>query len=125
MKKLNRIGLDDVKGHLGVGADADVAIFNINPETIDIARKYKTARRAFANAAYTIKDGEMVAKDGEILQQVNGKTIWLDVQTTEQVKVDDELKRKFKDYWTVEYENYPVSDHYIKIPSPITVKADV
>jgi formylmethanofuran dehydrogenase subunit A len=26
------------KGHLGVGADADVAIFNINPETLDIAK---------------------------------------------------------------------------------------
>ena len=57
------------KGHLGVGADADVAIYNINPETTDIASKYKTARRAFRNAAYTIKDGKIVVKDGEVVGQ--------------------------------------------------------
>jgi formylmethanofuran dehydrogenase subunit A len=113
------------KGHLGIGADADVAIYNINPEKTDIAKKYKTARRAFSNAAYTIKDGKVVAKDGEILQHVDGRTIWLDVQTAEQVKVDEEMKRRFKEYWTVEYENYPVTDHYLKISEPITIKADV
>jgi formylmethanofuran dehydrogenase subunit A len=113
------------KGHLGVGADADVAIYNINPEKIDIAKKYKTARRAFSNAAYTIKDGKVVVKDGEILQHVDGRTIWLDVNTAEQVKVDEEMKRRFKEYWTVEYENYPVTDHYLKISEPVTIKADV
>jgi len=113
------------KGHLGVGADADVAIFNINPEKIDISRKYKTVRRAFGDSAYTIKGGKVVAKDGEILQHVDGCTMWLDVKTTEQVKVDEEIKRKFREYWTVEYENYPVTDHYLKISNPITVKADV
>jgi len=113
------------KGHLGVGADADIAIYNLNPEKIDIAIKYKTVRRAFSNAAYTIKDGKVVVKDGEILQHVDGRTIWLDVQTTEQIKIDEEMKRRFKEYWTVEYENYPVTDHYIKISDPITIKADV
>ncbi|MBM4401189.1 MAG: formylmethanofuran dehydrogenase subunit A, partial [Crenarchaeota archaeon] len=113
------------KGHLGVGADADVAIYNINPEKIDTARKYKTVRKAFANAAYTIKDGKVVAKDGEILQQVDGRTIWLDVQTAEQVKIDEELKRRFREYWTIEYDNYPVSDHYVKVSDPIAIKADV
>ena len=113
------------KGHLGIGADADVAIYNVNPEKIDIPRKYKTVRRAFANAAYTIKDGKIVVKDGEVVQHVDGCTMWLDVKTSEPVRVDDDIKRKFKEYWTVEYENYPVSDHYIKVPNPITVKASV
>jgi len=113
------------KGHLGVGADADVAIYNLNPEKIDIARKYKTARRAFSDAAYTIKDGKVVAKDGEILQHADGRTMWLDVQTAEQIKVDEEMKRKFREYWTVEYENYPVTDQSLKISDPITIKADV
>jgi formylmethanofuran dehydrogenase subunit A len=113
------------KGHLGVGADADIAIYDVNPETTDIARKYKPVRRAFGNAAYTIKDGKVVVKDGEVVQHADGRTMWLDVKTTEQVKIDDEMKRKFKEYWTVEYDNYPVMDHYIKVPDPITIKADV
>jgi len=118
------LGLKD-KGHLGVGADADVAVYNVNPEKIDPSRKYKTVRRAFTNAAYTIKDGKVVVKNGEIVQYADGRTIWLDVKTAEQVKVDDEIKRKFKEYWTVEYENYPVADHYLKVSNPITVKASV
>jgi formylmethanofuran dehydrogenase subunit A len=113
------------KGHLGVGADADIAIYNVNPETTDIAQKYKTARKAFGNAAYTIKDGIVVVKDGEVVQTVDGRTMWLDVNTAEQVKIDDDMKRRFKDYWTVEYDNYPVFDHYVKVSNPITVKADV
>jgi formylmethanofuran dehydrogenase subunit A len=113
------------KGHLGVGADADIAIYNVNPETTDIARKYKAVRRAFRNTAYTIKDGRIVVKDGEVVQHADGRTMWLDVETAEQVKVDDEIKRKFKEYWTVEYDNYPVTDHYLKVADPIAIKADV
>jgi formylmethanofuran dehydrogenase subunit A len=113
------------KGHLGVGADADVAIYNINPETLDIAKKYRTARRAFGNAAFTIKDGKIVVKDGEVVQHADGRTMWLDVKTTEQLKVDEEMRRKFKQYWTVEYENYPVFDHYVKVPEKISVQASV
>ena len=113
------------KGHLGVGADADVAIYNVNPETIDIARKYKPVRRAFGSAAYTIKDGQVVVKEGEVVQHADGRTMWVDVKTTEQIKIDEDMKRRFKEYWTVEYDNYPVTDHYLKIQEPITVRADV
>jgi formylmethanofuran dehydrogenase subunit A len=113
------------KGHLGVGADADVAIYNVNPETTDIAKKYKAVRRAFAHAAYTIKDGFVVVKDGEVVKQVSGRTMWVDVNTTKQLQVDDDMKRRFKEYWTVEFDNYPVFDHYLKVPEAITVKASV
>lgn len=118
------LGLKE-KGHLGVGADGDVAIFNINPEEVDIANKYKTFRRAFSNAAYTVKAGKVLVKDGEVLQTAAGKTIWLDVKTSNQIEVNEEIKNKFRTYWTVEYENYPVTDHYIKNSSPIKIKADV
>jgi formylmethanofuran dehydrogenase subunit A len=102
-----------------------VAIYNVNPETTDIARKYKTVRKAFRNAAYTIKEGKIVVKDGEIVQNVDGKTMWLNVETREQCQIDEEMKNRFKQYWSVEYENYPVYDHYLKVPEVIAVKAKV
>jgi formylmethanofuran dehydrogenase subunit A len=113
------------KGHLGVGADADVAIYNINPETTDIARSYRPVRKAFGNAAYTIKDGKVVVKDGEVVQNVSGRTMWLDVETAEPCQIDEEMKRKFREYWTVEYDNYPVFDHYLKVPEKLVIKASV
>jgi formylmethanofuran dehydrogenase subunit A len=114
------------KGHLGVGADADAAIFNINPETLDIAQKFRTARKAFSKVAYTIKDGVIVVKDGEVVNgQVPGRTIWVDSETKEPCKIDDAMKRRFKEYWTIEYENYAVTDHYVKVSDQMKIKASV
>jgi formylmethanofuran dehydrogenase subunit A len=113
------------KGHLGVGADADIAIYNFNPETTDPSKKYRTLRKAFKRAAYTIKDGKIAVKNGEVVKHVEGATMWLDVQTSEPVEITEEMKRRFKEYWTVEYENYPVTEHYLEVSRPIIVKADV
>ncbi len=113
------------KGHLGVEADADVAIYNVNPEQVDPSKKYKTVRKAFKRAAYTIKGGEIVVKDGQIVRPVFGKTFWVDVKTSLPMEVNDDLKRKFREYWTVEYENYPIPDSFLHAPAPIPVKAEV
>ncbi|HVO85807.1 MAG TPA: formylmethanofuran dehydrogenase subunit A [Candidatus Eisenbacteria bacterium] len=113
------------KGHLAPGADADIAIYDVNPEKIDPSRKYKTVRRAFRKAAYTIKGGEIVAKAGEIVRHKNGATMWLDVQVSEPKEISDDMKKRFRDYWTVEYENYPVGQEYLKVPNRIAVRASV
>lgn len=114
------------KGHLGVGADGDVAIYNINPEATDIAKKYKAVRKAFKASVYTIKDGKVVVKDGEVVDNTTpGRTIWLDVQTKEPCRIDDKMKQRFRDYWTIEYDSYPVHDHYVRVPDKLTIKASV
>ena len=113
------------KGHLGVGADADIAVYNINPETTNPSKKYRTLRRAFENAAYTIKGGKIVAGNGQIYKDVKGATMWLDVQVSNPVEITEEMKRRFREYWTVECENYPVTENYLEVSHPIIVKADV
>jgi len=113
------------KGHLGVGADADISIYNINPELSDPSKKFVEARKAFERAAYTIKDGEIVVKDGEIVKQVFGKTYWVDVKTSMAPDINDDIKKKFKDYWTVEYENYPIRDGFLHSPAPVAIRAEV
>jgi formylmethanofuran dehydrogenase subunit A len=119
------LGLKD-KGHLGVGADADIAIYNINPEQIDLSKKYRLVRKAFKNAAYTIKDGVIVVKDGEIVKTVNGKTYWVKSETSKALQeFVPKLKETFEDYYTVQYENYPVPERHVAVSSPIVVKAEV
>jgi formylmethanofuran dehydrogenase subunit A len=113
------------KGHLGVGADADIAIYNVDPEKIDASRKFRTVRKAFKKAAYTIKGGEIVSRNGEIVKHVDGATMWLDVKVAEPAEITGDMKKRFKEYWTVEYENYPVTDEYLKKPNPIAVEAKV
>lgn len=113
------------KGHLGIGADADVAIYNVNPELVDPSKQYITVRKAFRRAAYTIKGGEVVVADGEIVKPVFGKTFWVKVKSSLPLEVNDDLKQRFREYWTVEYKNYPIPESYLHASAPISVTAEV
>jgi formylmethanofuran dehydrogenase subunit A len=59
------LGLDRFKGHLGVGADADIAIYDLNPREVDLSRDYEKFIKAFKRAWLVIKSGEIVVKEGE------------------------------------------------------------
>src|SRR5262249_18389186 len=52
------------KGHLGVGADADVAVYNESP---DVAKM-------FAYPRYVIKGGAVVIEEGQMRQSVEGRS---------------------------------------------------
>jgi formylmethanofuran dehydrogenase subunit A len=113
------------KGHLGLGADADIAIYNLNPETINPSRKFRALRKAFKRTAYTIKNGKIVVKNGEIVKHLEGATMWLDVKVSESAKITEDMRKKFREYWTVECENYPVTENYLEVSNPINVEAKV
>jgi len=73
------LGLSDTKGHLGVGADADVAIYSFNPETQDPSAEFEALEAAFQKAAYVLKDGQIVVKDGLVVNpNRHGRTYWID-----------------------------------------------
>ncbi len=107
------------KGHLGVGADGDVAIYDILPEERDAGK----IQKAFLNTKYTIKGGEIVVKDGEVVATPAGKTYFVTPECDE--KLTDEmmvtLKDRFEHYYSVNFNNYPVQDAYV--PNPYEIKA--
>ena len=118
------------KGHLGVGADADIAIYNIDPKRIDPSKDYMEVRRAFMNAAYTIKSGEIVAVNGRIVKSSMGRTIWVDAEKSPRIDAElhrrahEDLKRKFREYWTVEFENYMIQEDYLHSSMRMTPGGD-
>ncbi|RLI51711.1 formylmethanofuran dehydrogenase subunit A [Candidatus Bathyarchaeota archaeon] len=113
------------KGHLGIGADADIAIYNLNPEKIELSKKPRRVRKAFEKSAYTIKDGYIVSKNGVIVKSITGKTMWVNIKGSSSMEVKPEFKRKFKDYWTIEYDNYFIPDNFLTVSDPISVRAEV
>ncbi len=92
------------KGHLGVGADADVAVFNNDP---DVARM-------FAYPRYVIKGGEVVIEEGEIRNAVEGKGLL--VRPTYDPSIEDFIRPLFQQYYTMSFDNYPVEMERIEHP---------
>jgi formylmethanofuran dehydrogenase subunit A len=84
------------KGHLGLGADADVAIFNED----------KDRGKMFAYPRYVLKCGEVVIEEGEIRKSVGGKGLL--VQPTFDENIEGFLRPLFEQYYTLSFDNYPV-----------------
>jgi formylmethanofuran dehydrogenase subunit A len=91
------LGLRD-KGHLGVGADADVTIYSRDP---DIARMFSTPR-------YVVKAGSVIVEEGQLRRAPAGKRLRLAPGYDDAIVPD--LRRHFEAYSTVSFDNYPVRD---------------
>lgn len=113
------------KGHLGVGADADVTVYDLRPENIDPARDHKRVKEALGRVKYTIKGGEVVVRDGEIVAVPRGRTYWVDASVPEKdaERVQTDLVEKFEKYYSIQKSNYMVQDAYVT--DPVVVKAGV
>jgi formylmethanofuran dehydrogenase subunit A len=108
------------KGHLGIGADGDVAIYRLDPNEKD----GKKIEDAFSDAAYTIKSGKVVARDGEIVKTFLGNTIYTDV--TDRIKKDmldsvvDDVKAVWDSRYSINFGNYAVQEVYVENPVKVT-----
>jgi formylmethanofuran dehydrogenase subunit A len=84
------------KGHLGIGADADVTVYS---RDTDIAKMFATPR-------YVIKGGNLVVEEGHLRRAPGGRR--LHVRPGYDDAVLSDLRRYFEAYSTVAFENYPV-----------------
>ncbi|HIP17378.1 MAG TPA: formylmethanofuran dehydrogenase subunit A, partial [Methanothermococcus okinawensis] len=115
------LGLSLERGHLGVGAIADIAVYDINPEEKDA----NIIERAFRYAKYTFKNGEIVVKDGSVVKEIFGDTIHVNVKINEELEKElmKDLKERFRRDYTVQMENYPVSDELARSWRSIDIDA--
>src|SRR5262249_19239403 len=92
------------KGHLGVGADADVAIYNENPDGVFL----------FRYPRYLIKGGEIVVEEGDIRHVTEGREFVVHPRCDE--KIEEYLRPLFQQCYTMSFDNYPVEMHRITQP---------
>lgn len=116
-------GFED-RGALSPGYKADIAVYDINPNDIDPNRQYQEIEKGFDVAEYTIKDGQIIVKDKEIVDVKESHNIWVNVKgyEAEEQAVIDKIMPFFKQYYSVKWENYPVHDHYVSNPIRIDVE---
>jgi formylmethanofuran dehydrogenase subunit A len=89
------------KGHLGVGADADVTIYEEDADK----------ERMFAAPRYVIKDGELVIEDHEFRTEHAGRVIH--VAPDYDPAIEQVIEPFFEDFYTIRFANYPVADRYV------------
>jgi formylmethanofuran dehydrogenase subunit A len=86
------------KGHLGVGADADVTIYS---RDADIAKMFSTPR-------YVVKGGIVIVEEGQLRRAPAGRRLRLAPGYDDAVVRD--LRKHFEAYSSVSFDNYPVRD---------------
>ncbi|MBS3905635.1 MAG: formylmethanofuran dehydrogenase subunit A [Syntrophaceae bacterium] len=95
-----RLGLKN-KGHLGVGADADITVY----------ANLENKAEMFAHPAWVIKDGEVVVRDGKLIREQLGRTLY--VSPSYEKAIEKDIRAHFDNSYTVSFENYPIAPEHI------------
>src|SRR5438067_6790454 len=80
------------KGHLGIGADADVAILNENPD----------GELMFRYPRYVIKAGEIIVEEGDVRKVTDGREFI--VRPSYEAGIEDYLRPLFQQYYTISFD---------------------
>ena len=94
------VGLHD-RGHLGIGAGADITVYTDNPDR----------EKMFATPDYVFKDGELVVKDGKVVKVTWGHTHTVKPEFDRGIEKD--IKQYFDNYHTMNMEHFKVSNDEI------------
>ena len=89
------------KGQLGVGADADVTIYE----------EHDDKEQMFSAPRYVIKDGQLIIEDHEFRSDHEGRL--LHVAPEYDPEIEQAIRPFFEDYYTIEFNNYAVNDSYL------------
>lgn len=89
------------KGQLGIGADADVTIYD------DMEDK----EMMFNAPRFVIKSGHTIIENHEFKNDFIGKL--LHIAPEYDAKIEDVVKPFFENYYSIEFSNYAVDDRYL------------
>jgi formylmethanofuran dehydrogenase subunit A len=92
------------KGHLGVGADADITLYEEKPD----------GELMFGSPRYVIKGGEVVIEGGEIRAASDGREFIVHPSFDDQI--EEYLRPLFQKVYTISFDNYPVEMERIARP---------
>jgi formylmethanofuran dehydrogenase subunit A len=89
------------KGHLGAGADADVAIYEEQDDK----------EQMFSAPRYVIKDGVLVIEDHEFRKDHDGRI--LHVAPDYDAGIENVIRPFFEEFYTIRFNNYAVDERYL------------
>ncbi len=119
------LGIEKRKGHLGVGADADLSVYDMNPLKIELAKKPELIVKGFSESALTILHGEIVAKKGTVTKSSHGKVMTLEATLNEDLagRTEKEIENMITNWYSHQFKNYSVPERY-RAPLEEKIKLD-
>ena len=67
---------------------------------------------------FVIKDGRVVVEQGEIREDMYGKTLHVAPSYDHDLEAD--IADWFEQYYSIRFRNYPVSDHYLQAAEEVS-----
>jgi formylmethanofuran dehydrogenase subunit A len=89
------------KGHLGIGADADLTLYE----------EHEDKEKMFSAPRYVIKDGQLIIEDYEFRADHEGRI--LHVAPDYDPAIEKAIRPFFEEFYSIRFNNYAVSDHYL------------
>lgn len=89
------------KGHLGVGADADITLYE----------EHEDKERMFGAPRYVIKDGKAIIEDHEFVADHEGRL--LHVAPDYDASIVEVIRPFFEEFYSIRFDNYAVADTYL------------
>ena len=114
------LGLAGMYGGLKPDQDADVAVYDFNPEK---EHKPMEIEDAFSEVKYLFKTGVPIIMDRKFVSEGRKRTLWVDAKVNENPQVVRDVKEKFLKYYTVTQNNYEVAGKHF-IPNPFAIEVD-
>jgi formylmethanofuran dehydrogenase subunit A len=103
------------KGHLGIGADADVAVYPVQIKDIDPSKEYEQVIRAFRQTNFTVKGGEVISRNGYCTGRDHKTTFWVRPKGPSDIDLDtDPVFAKYFLPYSVRKSNYIVQERALR-----------
>ncbi len=105
------LGLKNIKGNLGNGADGDLNILDINLNDVDTNNDYDLIKKSLKNIKYVIKAGEIIKNHDKVKLDSHGKIFWADGQAVKEDKsiIMNKKKEFYEKYYSIFYDSLKVS----------------
>jgi formylmethanofuran dehydrogenase subunit A len=114
------LGLAHMCGGLKPGMDADIAVYDLNPDKSGTPDQIEAA---FSRAAHVFKSGVEVVVNGEVVNNGNKRTLWVDAKTKENPQVVRDIQDKFLKFYSMTKANYEALGHHF-VPNPFAIEVD-
>ncbi|MFX1380691.1 MAG: amidohydrolase family protein [Promethearchaeota archaeon] len=105
------LGLGNIKGSLGIGADGDVNILNIKIDELDVSKEPHHIKKALSNLEYVIKEGNILKNGLNINLDVDGSIFWSNgsFKAEEKEFILTKKKEFYQKYSSIFYDSLKIS----------------